>query len=90
MTMLQRYPTIVMTVKVNIPHPPPLFLHPHNHNPPNLPDRIAESASKFVIKLIHRSIIPKLTKLDKISYLFVPSTTLLDCCPIIWRLRQKK
>jgi hypothetical protein len=73
-----------MMVEVNIPiHPLSSFVHIIIIHP------TSQTTSKFVIKLIHRCIIPKLAKLDT-DILFFQSTTLLDCCPTIWRLGQKK
>ncbi|KAL8284307.1 hypothetical protein RQP46_005056 [Phenoliferia psychrophenolica] len=63
-TMLQRSSTYVMTVKNGMPMMVG-GLFGENTPPTDLADRIGESNPKFVVKLMHQRIIPKLALADK-------------------------
>jgi len=62
-TMLQHSPTFAVTVENGMMMMGNLYAE--NGRPTDLADKISESTPKFVVKLIHQRIIPKLAELDK-------------------------
>ncbi|KAK9321837.1 hypothetical protein V1517DRAFT_325279 [Lipomyces orientalis] len=62
-TMLQRSPTFVMTVKNGMPILNGTLFSEHGP-PTEIADRIAESTPKFVAKLFHQRLIPQIASLD--------------------------
>ncbi|KAM0747991.1 hypothetical protein T439DRAFT_328648 [Meredithblackwellia eburnea MCA 4105] len=63
-TMLQRSPTFVMSVKEGMSRMVD-GLYSETSPPTDLADRIGESNPKFVVKLIHERIVPKIALADK-------------------------
>jgi hypothetical protein len=62
-TMLQRSPTFVMSVHKGMPMVVG-GLYSENTPPTDLADRIAESNPKYVAKLYHQRLVPKLYEAD--------------------------